>query len=165
MTGQQHGEQESTGAEPSPTGILAPGPILGLGAFGIGVGLHLLWPISVFPTPWHLVGGGALVIVGVGIVLLGLRTMRRIDKSPTHEDEPSELLTEGPYQYTRNPLYLGIIVAYLGLTALLNSLWPLVTLLPLVWYFDRVAKREEAYLEAKFGDEFAQYRDSVRRWL
>jgi len=164
------GERQGNGpefndTEPSPAEILAPAPVLGLGAFLIGVGLHLLNPISVFPTPLNFIGGGILVVVGVGILLTALRTMHQINKSPPHEDEPSELLTDGPFKYTRNPLYLGIIVIYLGLTGLLNSLWPLAPLLVLVWYFDRVARREEAYLDSKFGDEFSQYRENVRRWL
>lgn len=56
-------------------------------------------------------------------------------------------------------------VVYLGATALLDSLWPLLPLVVLVAYFDRVAAREEAYLEATFGDEFGRYREDVRRWL
>ncbi|MFB6188232.1 MAG: isoprenylcysteine carboxylmethyltransferase family protein, partial [Halobacteriaceae archaeon] len=83
----------------------------------------------------------------------------------SHKDEPTELITEGPFRYTRNPLYLALIVTYLGLTALLNSPWPLIPLVLLVGYFDRKAKQEEEYLAAKFGDEFVEYTEKVRRWL
>lgn len=159
------GGAESGRAEASRAEILAPGPVLALGAFAIGVGLHLLRPLSVFPTPWNFLGGGVLVVVGLVLLLSGLLKMREIGKSPSHRDEPTELITEGPFRYTRNPLYLGLIVIYLGVTALLNSLWPLVPLVVLVWYFDRMAKREEEYLEAVFGDEFTQYSETVRRWL
>lgn len=145
--------------------ILAPGPILGLGAFAIGGGLHLLIPLSVIPTPWNLISGVVLFIVGLAILLWGIFKMREIGKSPDHKDEPTELITDGPFQYSRNPLYLSLIVSYLGLTAILNSLWPLLPLVVLVWYFNRMAKREEEYLEAKFGDEFRQYSENVRRWL
>lgn len=158
--------ENGSGDSPAePAEILAPGPVLALGVFAIGGGLHLLMPVSVLPMPWHYVVGAVLVVVGLGIVVSGLLTMRRIDKSPTHSDEPAELLTDGPFKYSRNPLYLGLIVSYLGLTALLNSVWPLIPLIALVWYFDRMAKREEAYLEAKFGQEFREYRENVRRWL
>lgn len=149
----------------SPAEILAPGPVLALGAFAVGFAVHLLLPLSVLPTPWNAVAGGVLVVVGMGLLLWGLVKMRAIDKSPNHEDEPTALITDGPFRYTRNPLYLALIVVYLGLTAILNSPWPLVPLVVLVWYFDRMAKREEEYLEAVFGDEFVEYSENVRRWL
>lgn len=165
MAPQSQDASDPSQAQTSPATILAPAPVLALGAFAVGLVLHLVLPVSVVPTPWNLVGGSVLVIVGLGVLISGLRTMRQIDKSPTHEDEPSDLLTDGPFTYTRNPLYLGLVSIYLGLTALLNSPWPLIPLVVLVWYFDRVARREEAYLEAVFGDEFLEYSENVRRWL
>lgn len=165
MSGSTETDPGTDGTDPEPAEILAPAPILAFGALAVGGALHLLRPVSPFPTPWNLLAGGILVLVGFGILLSGLRTMRRIGKSPPHEDEPSEVLTDGPFKYTRNPLYLGVTVVYLGATTLLNSLWPVAPLVLLVWYFDRVAKREEAYLEATFGEEFTEYRDTVRRWL
>lgn len=139
--------------------------MLALGAFAIGYVLHFQIPISVIPPPWNVVGGGLLVIVELVVLLSGILKMRQIGKSPSHKDEPTELLTDGPFQYTRNPLYLGIIVIYVGVTALLNSLWPLLPLVGLAWYFDRMARREEEYLKAVFGNEFDQYTANVRRWL
>lgn len=149
----------------APAEILAPAPILAVGALVIGFLPQLVVPVGGFPTPWNYLGGSLLVVLGVGLVLSGVLTMRRIDKSPSHEDEPTTLLTEGPFRYTRNPLYLGITLVYLGVTGLLNSLWPLVPLVALVWYFNRMAKREEAYLRGEFGDEFRNYADDVRRWV
>lgn len=151
--------------EASPAEILAPGPLLAIGAFAVGVVLHLFIPLSVLPNPLNVVGGALLVVIGLGILLTGLLAMRRIGKSPDHDDEPSELITDGPFGYTRNPLYLGLLVIYLGLTALLNSPWPLLPFAVLAWYFDRMAKREEEYLHAVFGDEFDEYTANVRRWL
>lgn len=158
-------EAEGGNVQVSRAEILAPGPVLALGAFAIGYVLHLLRPLSVIPTPWNFVSGAVLVVVGLVVLLSGILKMRQIGKSPSHKDEPTELLTDGPFRYTRNPLYLGLIVIYLGLTALLNSLWPLLPLVVLAWYFDKKAKEEEAYLEAVFGDEFIEYSNNVRRWL
>lgn len=165
MTDSAATEPDSDQVQTSRAEIFAPGPVLALGAFAIGFVLHLLSPLSVIPTPWNLIGGGVLVIVGSVVLLSGILKMRQIGKSPSHEDEPTELITDGPFQYTRNPLYLALIVIYLGLTAILNSPWPLIPLVILVWYFDRMAKREEEYLEAEFGDEFIEYTENVRRWL
>lgn len=148
----------------NPSGILAPAPMLALASFLVGVGVHLFRPVMVFPAPWNLLGV-VLVLVGVAVLASALYTMRGAGKSPPHEDEPQELITHGVFRYTRNPLYLGVITVYVGLTAVLNSVWPFVTLVPLVLYFDRVAKREERYLEDRFGDEFTKYQENVRRWL
>lgn len=155
-----HGQDQVSRAE-----IFAPGPVLALGAFAIGYVLHLLHPLSVIPTPWNFVGGAVLVVVGLAVLLSGILKMREIGKSPSHKDEPSELLSDGPFRYTRNPLYLGLIVIYLGITALVNSLWPIVPLVVLAWYFDKKAKQEEEYLEAEFGEEYIEYSENVRRWL
>lgn len=165
MTDPDDANEGSARSQPSPAEILAPGPILAIGAFAVGLFLHWLFPVSVIPAPWHLGAGAVLTVLGLGVLLSGLLAMRRIGKSPDHEDEPSELITDGPFRYTRNPLYLGLVVIYLGLTAFLNSPWPVLPLVVLVWYFDRMAKREEAYLEAAFGDEFDRYAEDVRRWL
>lgn len=165
MSEERVNEQEPKDSGPESAEIIAQGPILALGAFAIGAGLHLLVPISAFPAPWNLVGGGALLVAGVGIVLSGILALRRTDESPFHEEEPSDLVTDGPYKDSRNPLYVGVIVAYLGLTIVFDSLWPVVTVLPLVWYFNRLARREERFLEAKFGEEYTRYRENVRRWF
>jgi protein-S-isoprenylcysteine O-methyltransferase Ste14 len=103
--------------------------------------------------------------MGVILFVSAILAMRRIETTPAHDDESPELLTEGVFRYSRNPIYLGQSLAYVGASLLLDSLWPLVTLVPLLWYLDRVIEREEAYLETAFGDEFDQSRDSVRRWL
>jgi len=75
-------------------------------------------------------------------------------------------VVQGPYRFTRNPMYVGLAALYAGVTLLVNSLWPLL-LLPVVlvvirW---RVIAREEAYLERKFGDVYRTYTTRVRRWL
>lgn len=165
MADGESSKAQSDHTEASRAEILAPGPVLAIGAIGLGYGLHLLVPLSVFPTPWNAYGGGLLVIAGLAILFSGIHQMRQIGKSPAHSDEPTQLLTKGPFKYTRNPLYLGLLVISVGVTALLNTLWPLLPIAGLAWYFDKMAKREEEYLEAVFGEEFVQYTEEVRRWI
>jgi len=78
----------------------------------------------------------------------------------------SRLVTEGPFRFTRNPMYLGLTAAYVGLAIVLNFAWPIV-LLPLVLIVLRalVVSREEAHLRRRFGGEYAEYCANVRRWL
>lgn len=81
-------------------------------------------------------------------------------------DKPtSSLIVEGPYRFSRNPIYLGFTLFYSGITALANSL-PSDLLLPFVLVVMRrgVIEREEHYLERIFGEEYLRYKASVRRW-
>ena len=76
------------------------------------------------------------------------------------------LVVDGPFQFSRNPMYLARTLLYLGLGLLANALCVFVALLPLLVVMHHgVIKREERYLEGKFGDAYRQYRAAVRRWL
>jgi protein-S-isoprenylcysteine O-methyltransferase Ste14 len=75
-------------------------------------------------------------------------------------------MTAGPYRLSRNPMYLSLVVAYLGGTVLLASPWPFLTLLIPMGILDRVViPYEEALMRGVFGKEYDAYRARVRRWL
>lgn len=154
MTEQPTSDNKAGNKEAEPGDILTPSPVLAFIAFIIGIGLDQIAHIGTLIRPWNLPIGGLLIIVGVALFAGAILAMRRIETTPAHDDESPELLTGGVFRYSRNPIYLGQSLAYVGASLLLNSLWPLVTLVPLLWYLDRVIKREEAYLEAAFGDDF-----------
>src|SRR5262249_56711869 len=80
---------------------------------------------------------------------------------------PTNTIVEsGPYRFTRNPIYLGMFLALIGLAIAFDNLWLLMLLLPfaLVIHYGVVA-REEIYLERKFGNVYRSYRSRVRRWM
>jgi protein-S-isoprenylcysteine O-methyltransferase Ste14 len=60
---------------------------------------------------------------------------------------------------------VGHSLVHVGASVLVNSVWPLVTLVPLLWYLRRVVQREERRLAALFGEDYDRYRQDVRRWL
>jgi protein-S-isoprenylcysteine O-methyltransferase Ste14 len=73
---------------------------------------------------------------------------------------------QGPYRFTRNPIYLGMTLAYAGLAVLLNLAWPLLVLPGvLVLLVLMVVRREERHLGATFGDAYRDYQRRVRRWI
>ncbi len=76
------------------------------------------------------------------------------------------IIQSGPFRLTRNPVYLGDTLLYVGVALVMNTAWPLL-LLPLVLLIVHrgVILREERYLEQKFGDEYISYRSRVRRWI
>jgi protein-S-isoprenylcysteine O-methyltransferase Ste14 len=109
---------------------------------------------------WPLLGGG--------IVLTGWFqwTLRRNSTSVAYKEQPSNLVTDGPYQYSRNPGYLSAVLIHAGMASLTNRLGT-VLLLPvhilLIHY--GVIKPEERYLEREFGDNYLNYKAQVRRWI
>ncbi len=145
--------------------ILAPSPLLTLAAFLVGLAVEPLWPTTLLPSPWSWLMGS--VLVGLGGLLFGsaLRTMQAHDKHPSHADEPPAVITDGPFRYSRNPIYTGHSLAHAGAAVLVGSAWALVALLPVLLYLNRVIRREESHLQSRFGAAYDRYRQNVRRWL
>ena len=87
--------------------------------------------------------------------------------TPTNPYKPvSNLATDGPFRYTRNPAYLSLTMVYAGVAFLARAPWALA-LLPVALGVIRrgVIEREERYLERKFGAEYVSYKARVRRWI
>ncbi len=106
------------------------------------------------------------MVAGLATGLLGFREMKRAQTNVDPRKPTTAIVAEGPYRYTRNPLYVGMTLIYAGISALANALPP-VLLLPAVFAVMRrgVIEREERYLERKFGDEYLRYKGQVRRWI
>ena len=110
----------------------------------------------------------------IGLPLLALATIgisallrfRRARTSPLPWRPTTALVTDGPYRISRNPMYLGLTLLYLGATALANSAWPLVGLPVIILVMNVVViPGEEARLEAMFGTTYREYCARVRRWV
>jgi protein-S-isoprenylcysteine O-methyltransferase Ste14 len=146
-------------------GVIAPPPLI----FGIGIvvgfPLNALIPLPFAADSWRWM---SVVLMGVGVAL-GLWTvwvMYRRNTSPLPERPTTALVIEGPFRFSRNPIYLGFTLITLGVAGLANSLWVALLLVPvhLVIHYG-VVLREERYLTSKFGEEYIRYRARVRRWL
>jgi protein-S-isoprenylcysteine O-methyltransferase Ste14 len=76
------------------------------------------------------------------------------------------IVRSGPYRWTRNPMYLSMLLIYIGLALWFDLFWVIVLSLVVVLLVERlVIRKEELYLEAKFGEEYRQYKREVGRWL
>jgi len=150
-------------------GVRFPPPFLFVIGFLVGWVLDRYWhalPLSRFagsalePFGWSALAVG-LILIGWGMV-----TFRRAKTAIHPHHSASQLVTHGPYRFTRNPMYTGLTLAYLGGSALLDSAWPII-LLPIVLLVlvQTVISREEMYLRDAFGAEYTGYVASVRRWL
>ncbi len=153
---------------PDNPGIIAPPPLIYAGALILGLIAKRFssLPATFLPRGLSRVFGWPLVIGGLAIGLLGFREMRRAGTNVDPYEPTTAIVTEGPYRFTRNPLYVGMTLIYGGVTTRANAL-PAALLLPLILHLMRrgVIEREERYLERKFGDEYLSYKARVRRWV
>lgn len=134
----------------------------------VGVGLEYGLPFRVRNEPLAgvSVAGGLLFGIGAAIAGWGLLTFRVARTTTVPGRASSRLVTWGPYRFSRNPMYVGLIVAYLGEAGILQQVWP-VLLLPLTIAYVNwiVIPVEEAQLRAVFAEEYERYRRRVHRWL
>jgi len=150
------------------SGVLIPPPLIYAVPFGLGllVDRTAPWPIGV---EWHpaLVGAGFVIVAcGLGLIVAGIATFRRARTTIFPLRSTTRIVDRGVYRFTRNPMYVGMCIAYIGLTLVANSVWPIVALPFAVVVVDRyVMRREERYLSAQFGEQYEQYRRRVRRWV
>jgi protein-S-isoprenylcysteine O-methyltransferase Ste14 len=144
-------------------------PAVYLGGLVIGYALNWLWPVPILPgdaDPIVRIVGGALALAGIALMLLAVAAFRRAGTSPNPTVATSALTFDGPYRFTRNPMYLGMALLLAGLAGIGNALWPLLAVVPVVAIIQtQVIAREERYLETKFGEAYRAYRSRVRRWL
>lgn len=151
---------------PDNPGVIAPPPLIYAAALAAGLLFNRRYRIPFLPRQLSRTLGWPLVIGGLMVGLLGSREMRRAETNMDPYKPTTAIVTEGPYRFTRNPLYLSMILIYGGIAALANALSP-VLLLPIVQHLMRrgVIEREERYLERKFGDEYLQYKARTPRWI
>jgi protein-S-isoprenylcysteine O-methyltransferase Ste14 len=132
-----------------------------------GLALDWLMPLPFVPAAVPAGWLGALVFaLALALFAWAIATMNRAGSNVPTDLPATTIVDTGPYRFTRNPIYLGMVLGLIGLAIAFNSLWLLLTLVPfaLIIHYGVVA-REEAYLERKFGDVYRHYRSRVRRWL
>jgi protein-S-isoprenylcysteine O-methyltransferase Ste14 len=125
------------------------------------------------PLPIVRGGSGALEIVALVVCVLGLalvasaiQRFRHYGTSLVPIEPTTAMAKDGPYRFTRNPMYLGLLILSCGLALAMNSVWTVLLLVPAVVAMNvLVIAREERYLERKFGAEYVEYKHRVRRWV
>lgn len=153
-----------TSTDDSPR-VLIPPPLIMLGTLLVGLivdGRVGLWPDM---SPFVFLGA-LLAASGAGLIAMALGLFRRADTRPEPWQPASNLVLGGIYRFTRNPMYLGMLLIYGGVAVALESPTAGLLLVPLVVVLDRfVVAREEAYLLRRFGAAYLSYQARVRRWV
>jgi protein-S-isoprenylcysteine O-methyltransferase Ste14 len=135
----------------------------------VSIALQWLVPLALpqgIPRQALIPVGIVLIIVGLSFIVLARREFAQYRQSMEPGHPISKIVQTGVFSISRNPLYLGIVIALSGIALVLNALWILVLLIAamILCHFVLIAP-EERYLKNKFGQEYLAYAASVRRWL
>ncbi len=148
--------------------ILAPPPAIFALVLIVGLLLHKYLSLGALlssNSPAKMLGYFLFIIAGF-IMMTTVRLMIKKKTALRPDRQTTTIISSGFFKYTRNPLYIALMLIYCGITVQVNSLW-LLFLFPVLFItLDRgVVRNEEKYLEEKFGEEYLQYQKKVRRWL
>jgi protein-S-isoprenylcysteine O-methyltransferase Ste14 len=145
-----------------------PPPLIFLAAIFLGVAVPYAGAPAHAPVEraMSLIGGIVVLALGVGLIASARILFVRTGQSPAPWRPTPELILNGPYRFTRNPMYVGCTLVVLGLGLASNNLWISLSAAPalLAVHFIAVLP-EERYLSAKFGGRYETYLARVRRYL
>jgi protein-S-isoprenylcysteine O-methyltransferase Ste14 len=140
-------------------------PLLAVALILITLILHFVLPEERL-VGWHHVIGLLLVAVGAGLSSFAAAIFQARDTTRNPYGDPGTFVVQAPYTWTRNPMYLGITSALLGLAIFFGSIVMLLAPIAFFIVIDRmVIPREEETMERLFGEQYVDYKNRVRRWV
>jgi protein-S-isoprenylcysteine O-methyltransferase Ste14 len=141
-------------------------PFYFLGAIVLMVALDRFLPIVTLIEPPITYLGWVLFGLGIAVALAVNWRFKRAGTPIRPFEESTALVTDGPFAFSRNPIYLGAVVGLFGIFVVLGSLSPLAVIPPFVYIIrTRFIAVEERMLEAAFGEAYRDYMKRVRRWI
>ena len=148
--------------------VRIPPPLAYVGGIVLGALLHaFVLPFSIgFLAAARFGLTAILAVSGLGLMAAAIRPFRRTGQDPKPWKSTPEIISTGIYGFTRNPMYVSMALLQASIGVGLANGW-IVVLVPLsiAVVYATAVRHEEAYLEQKFGEAYARYRSSVRRWL
>ena len=147
-------------------GVIARPPLLFLAHLVLGLAFDWLCPAPFLPSAIQYAAGAALIAVAGTLAGSAIACFVRAGTNVPTTRPATALVLRGPYRFSRNPIYIGMLLLLLGIGVMVDSAWIVALLVPfaLVLRYGVIA-REERYLEAKFGDSYRAFRVRVRRWI
>lgn len=150
----------------APHGVVPP-PLAYAAALVVTAIVHVFAPTRVLPAGSLQFGVGLPVIaLGLAMFAWAFTALRRVGEHPDPGRPTEAITTTGPYAVTRNPIYVAFTVVAVGVSLAVNSAWMIAGVpvaLATVWW--GTVRREERYLESKFGTTYLAYKRSVPRWF
>ena len=146
--------------------VKVPPPLMVLSVLLLAYALNYLIPFRIAHSSVLVFAG--FTLIGISLLIIGITSwsFRRVKTHIEPWKPTTTIITTGCFALSRNPIYLALCVACIGIGMILHSWWVVFSVIPaamLLYYF--VILREEAYLEKKFGEAYVQYKKRVRRWL
>ena len=141
-------------------------PLVYLAGLAVGFLANVWMPIKFIPDllAWAL--GGSLIACGAVLTGSALLKFKGVGTTVRPDRPASTLVIAGPYKITRNPMYLGLALVYLGIAIVGQSVWALILLPVILTVIQRRAiEPEEAFLKRRFGADYITYMTKVRRWI
>jgi protein-S-isoprenylcysteine O-methyltransferase Ste14 len=144
-------------------------PIIYLTAIAVSVLLNVFYPLPWFGQPISgilFVLGWLMIAAFVALNISAIRAMRRAGTTVRPDRGTDHLVMEGPFSFTRNPLYLAGTMLVLGIGLTAGIVWFLLLSILAAFAVQKLAiEREEKHLQARFGETYLNYATRVRRWI
>lgn len=151
---------------PDKANVIALPPLILVAALALGLLLHFVSPISFLARRDAMWLGALLIVVSIPIVISAARQLAKAKTTFDVRKPTTEIVTGGVFRISRNPTYLSMVLGFLGIASLVDSLWLLLLAAPLIIILQKgVIEPEERYLEQKFGEKYLRYKARVRRWI
>jgi protein-S-isoprenylcysteine O-methyltransferase Ste14 len=149
-------------------GIYLPPPTIYVGTFLAAFFMQKLIPFNkeFFYTVSSKLIGVVIILIGLGCTFPALVQFFKTKNSLVTIKPANSLQTAGIYSLSRNPMYVSLLLLYTGLSFIIGNWWNLI-LLPVLFFVvqEYVIKREEKYLDRRFGQKYFEYKTKVRRWI
>ena len=148
--------------------VRVPPPLVFLASIGVGVGLRYVVapPPLPFARVMHVIVGALLFVVGLALGMPAFGLFKRSGQDPAPWKPSPSLVLQGPYRYTRNPMYIGMTLIQIAIGFFAANLWVvLLAAASLIVVHYTAVLPEERYLREKFGDDYERFKKRVRRYL
>ena len=132
----------------------------------VAIGLHLVIPVwQIINWPYNMIGLLPLAL-GAWITIWADHIFKHRGTTVKPHLDPSELITTGPYHFSRHPMYVGMLLILIGVAAILGSITPLVTPVAFAVVLQvEFIPFEEEVMERLFDQQYRVYKQQVRQWL
>jgi protein-S-isoprenylcysteine O-methyltransferase Ste14 len=154
--------------KPDHPGVKLPPPMIYAAVFTMAIPIQKRIPINdllLKTPPAHFISFFSFILA-IFFISRSLFQFSRTKNTVITVKAATSLQTTGIFQKTRNPMYVGLLMVYVGLTCLIGNWWNVIFIpLLLIIIQEYVIKREEQYLSRAFGEDFIQYKQNVRRWI
>lgn len=145
-------------------GVRVPPPVIAAAVLGVAWLLDRVWTVQIGPPLVEL--AGMVIFLAIALIGWAVLVLVRAGNDPRPDKPDAALVEAGPFRFSRNPIYLGFLLAAAGMAVIWGTLWGWVAVAVLHGTLDRaVIAREEAYLTTRFGAPYEAYRSRVRRWM